>query len=551
MSLASHQCSDRYIIWLREESSDKSKVNELSGCLSDIINKVLDTYHDEKLIITVTTPPELVCQNIIKPDLENLIRLFKEKGKKVTILFLVGGEECRLEGVKDELGLMDENAIEGMRRENPIYYNPFDIVFENNTLRQILKDLELTLETQSYWQRELGVDVVAIHDKVLKTIKTNKIEGVTKLLWGRNTSAVRRLAAATSLLRHYKIVYFDTVLSTFIKANLLSEDIGNVEKLFEVIGNNVIAIMGRDPPREPKTVINFMRELATDAGKNYEFITTEKKEEDEVRKSIRCIKNLHWALCLGTIYILEKFIIGLIEEKKDKEKFEIIKSLIEKLTKNPALAYVFPIHIFSKIDKNCNERKFSSKWWKGVSDRYCKHILDTLLKEYFDDYEIKSFIDIIPYSRTEFDYYKYEDVLRNTFIRDGYYRVYQTNAIFYTQLLQFISGFKELDTVDIVGIPVESSEEGKGDEKKRKWNGGWVSPGGKKVNSLAEVRICIDYFASIDNKKDKDEKVEEIRQYVRLFKNYTTSDKNSIVTECGEKCAKALQHMEKFIETSI
>jgi len=542
MSLASYQRSDKYIIWLREESSGKFKVNMLNEYLGDIVNKVVDAYHDEKFVIAVTTPPELICQNIIKPDLKNLVRLFKEKGKDVTILFLVGGEECRLEGVKYELGSTDANAIERMRRKNPIYYNPFDIVFEDSTLRQILKDLELTLETQTYWKRELGVDVVAIYNEILTMIiKKTNIEWVTKILWGRNTSAVKRLAAAATLLRRYKIVYFDTVLSSFIKANLLTEDIGNVEKLFEVMGNNVIAIMGRDPPLEPKTVINFMRELDTDTGKNYEFITTEENEEDRVKKSIRCIKNLHWALCLGTIYTLEKFIIGLIEkEKKDKEKFEIIKIPIEKLTKNFALAYVFPIHIFSKIDKKCKERKFSSKWWKEVSDRYCKSILDTL-KEYIDDYEIKNFIDIIPYLSTEFNYYKYEDVLRSTFIRDEYYRVYQNNAIFYTQLLQFISGFKEFNTVDIVGIRVESSE----------WSGGWFSQGGRKVTSLAEVRRCIEYFASIKDKKEKEEKVEEIEQYVRSFKNYATSDKDNIVTACGEKCAKALQHVKKFIEILI
>jgi len=159
----------------------------------------------------------------------------------------------------------------------------------------------------------------------------------------------------------------------------------------------------------------------------------------------------------------------------------------------------------------------------------------------FYHYEIKNFIDIIPYLSTEFNYYKYEDVLRSTFIRDEYYRVYQNNAIFYTQLLQFISGFKEFNTVDIVGIRVESSE----------WSGGWFSQGGRKVTSLAEVRRCIEYFASIKDKKEKEEKVEEIEQYVRSFKNYATSDKDNIVTACGEKCAKALQHVKKFIEILI
>lgn len=168
---------------------------------------------------------------------------------------------------------------------------------------------------------------------------------VTKLLWGRNTSAVRRLAAATSLLRHYKVIYFDTVLSSFIKANLLTEEIGDVKKLFEIMGENVIAIMGRDPPREPKEVMNLMGELV--AKREYEFLTAEEYLQDNIDLSIRCIKNLHWALCLGAVYLLERLII----KHRDKIGDIDIKSLIEELIKNHELVYRFPIHLFSQIKK--------------------------------------------------------------------------------------------------------------------------------------------------------------------------------------------------------
>jgi len=515
MSPTSSQCSDRYIIWLRKESTGKTEIKEeLDKCLSDIVNEIVDAYHDEEFVIAVTTPPELVCQNIIKPDLKNLVRLFKGKGRKVTILFLVGGEECRPEGVKYELGMTDVNTVKRMKRENPIYYNPFDKVFKDNTLKQILKDFELTLETQSFWKRKLGVNVVVMHDEVLKTIKTNQdIEWVTRLLWGRNTSAVRRLAAATSLLEHYKIIYFDTVLSTFIKANLLTEDFDNVEKLFEIVGRNVIAIIGRYPPQEPKIVISLMRELATSTGENYKFITVGKSDEDEIDKSIKCIKNLHWALCLGTVYILERFILRI---KNNKDKLEYIKDLIEELTEKYELAYRFPIHVFSRIE-DFEKTKFTSQ---EVSTKYNK-IFDTLKKEYFNTNVVK-FINMIGAKYSNIELNSYGDVLNRIFIEvesEHYYRVNKLTEAFYTQLLQFMSGFRELEVTDVKN---------------------WFSQGIKVVYSLAEVRKCLKYFKS--DKKDKD-----ITDNIIKFKDRITGEDN-LVKKSGEKCAEALEYVKNFME---
>jgi len=350
---------------------------------------------------------------------------------------------------------------------------------------------------------------------------------VTKLLWGRNTSAVRRLAAATSLLRHYKVIYFDTVLSSFIKANLLTEEIGDVKKLFEIMGENVIAIMGRDPPREPKEVMNLMGELV--AKREYEFLTAEEYLQDNIDLSIRCIKNLHWALCLGAVYLLERLII----KHRDKIGDIDIKSLIEELIKNHELVYRFPIHLFSQIKKF--EPREPSSYWQKVSNKYSE-IYNKLENTYLNTNAAK-FIKVIEARYVDNKYNSYEDVLKNTFREREdkyyYYRVNKPTDTFYTQLLQFMIGFRELDTFDI---------EGK-----------WFAQGVQWEDSLAEIRRCLEYIKGrkkAGKGRKKDEITERINTFMmRIFPK--EKDKKDLVAECGEKCAKALKYMKNFMELIV
>ncbi|WP_193322889.1 hypothetical protein [Pyrobaculum calidifontis] len=317
------------------------------------------------------------------------------------------------------------------------------------------------------------------------------------------------------------------MLSSFIKANLLTEEIGDVKKLFEIMGENVIAIMGRDPPREPKEVMNLMGELV--AKREYEFLTAEEYLQDNIDLSIRCIKNLHWALCLGAVYLLERLII----KHRDKIGDIDIKSLIEELIKNHELVYRFPIHLFSQIKKF--EPREPSSYWQKVSNKYSE-IYNKLENTYLNTNAAK-FIKVIEARYVDNKYNSYEDVLKNTFREREdkyyYYRVNKPTDTFYTQLLQFMIGFRELDTFDI---------EGK-----------WFAQGVQWEDSLAEIRRCLEYIKGrkkAGKGRKKDEITERINTFMmRIFPK--EKDKKDLVAECGEKCAKALKYMKNFMELIV
>jgi len=121
-------------------------------------------------------------------------------------------------------------------------------------------------------------------------------------------------------------------------------------------------------------------------------------------------------------------------------------------------------------------------------------------------------------------YNSYEDVLKNTFREREdkyyYYRVNKPTDTFYTQLLQFMIGFRELDTFDI---------EGK-----------WFAQGVQWEDSLAEIRRCLEYIKGrkkAGKGRKKDEITERINTFMmRIFPK--EKDKKDLVAECGEKCAK-------------
>jgi len=278
--------------------------------------------------------------------------------------------------------------------------------------------------------------------------------------------------------------------------------------------------MGRDPPREPKEVMNLMGELV--AKSEYEFLTAEEYMRDNIDLSIRCLKYLHWALCLGAVYLLERLII----KHGDKIGNVDIKSLIKELAENYELAYRFPIHLFSQIKKF--KPKTPSNYWQNVSNKY-EEIYKMFENEYLNTNAAK-LINVIEAKYADYDYNSYVVILKNTFEEREdkyYYRVYLPFETFYTQLLQFMIGFRELDTIDI--------------------EGNWFAKGIREEMSLAEIRRCLEYSKG-------SRKAEEITQKIDIFKKRIfpkEEGKKDLVVECGEKCAKALKYMKNFMELIV